>query len=145
MTIALKQENVITEIGPGGILHSLCSTIAYRLESGKWGEKYPLIMNGLYQGMLGQKDAGLALAEMQAIKEGLSQLKLDQVIWDIENPLQLPPWGLNVGGDLKNIDSYYVTTSGRNLVNEIIDNLESLKEFGGTLEIISYDGRPPVL
>ena len=37
---------------------------------------------------------------------------------------------------------YFVTTTGRNLVDEIVDNLESLKEFGGTLDIISYDKVP---
>jgi hypothetical protein len=46
VTIALKRPNVITEIGPGGILHSLCSTIACRLEGGNWGSVYLCIFDG---------------------------------------------------------------------------------------------------
>lgn len=145
MTIALKQENIITEISPGGIFHSLCSTIAYRLESGVWGGKYPIIMSGLYHGLIHEGGAEAGLLEMQSIRAGLSLLKPDQVIWDIENMNKLPPWGSEIGKHVKSVAEYYVTSTGRNLVDEIIDNLEAMKEFGGTLEIISYNGSPPVL
>jgi hypothetical protein len=36
---------------------------------------------------------------------------------------------------------YYVTETGRNLVDEIIDNLESQVQFGGPLEVVPFDGR----
>lgn len=145
MTIALKQDNVITEVGPGGLLHSLCSTIARRLEGGSWGSRYPLVMNKLYQGFLGEEDATGALTEMREIKSRLSEISPAEVIWDIDDQTKLPPWGKEVGAHVKSIAGYYVTTYGRNLVDEMIDNMESLAEFGGTLEIISYDGAPPVL
>lgn len=145
MTIALKQDNIITEIGPGGILHSLFSTVACRLESGVWGSKYPVIMMKLYQGRIDEGDVNSALSEMKDIKNGLALLHPDQVVWDIENLNQQPPWGSAIGGHVRSLENYYVTTSGRNLVDEIIDNLEALKEFGGDLEIISYQGGAPVL
>lgn len=145
MTIAFKQDNVITEIGPGGILHSLCSTIACRLEGGNWGEKYPLVMNKFYRGYLSEEDAAEALTEMYAIRSRLTEIPAAEVIWDFDDQTILPPWGKEIGNHVKNIYSYYVTTSGRNLVDEIIDNMEALAEFGGTLEVISYNGAPPVL
>lgn len=145
MTVAFKQENVITEIGPGGVLQSLFSTIAYRLEGGSWGARFPLIMNKLYQGGVEQSDSEKALIEASAIRDGLRSVSPQDVIWDIEDIEADPPWGREVGAHVKNAADYFVTNSGRNLVAELIDNLEALRDYGGTLEIISYHGAPPVL
>lgn len=71
MTIAMKQGSVVTEIGPGGLLHSLLSTVAVHLENGEWGAKFPLIMNIFYQGSLPSNDVDSAIIEMQRIKNGL--------------------------------------------------------------------------
>ncbi|NHZ93953.1 hypothetical protein F2P45_33910 [Massilia sp. CCM 8733] len=142
MTVALKQGSVVTEIGPGGLFHSLLSTVAVHLEGGQWGSRFPHIMNELYQGSLSEANADEAYGEMQKIKTGLSSLGPGNVVWDIENIAKNPPWGKDVGPHVKSMANYYVTTTGRNLVDELLDNLESLKEFGGSLDIISYDGVP---
>jgi len=39
MTIGMRQGSVVTEIGPGGVMHSLMSTIAVHLEDGRWGSR----------------------------------------------------------------------------------------------------------
>lgn len=145
MTVALKCDNIITEIGPGGILHSLFSTIAVRLEGGKWGSRFPLIMGRLYQGRLPQPEARAALAEFRVIEKELSELPPSSIVWDADDLAASPPWGTEVGPHVKNMAMYFVTTTGRNLVAEIIDNLEALLEDGDGLEIISYHGSPPVL
>lgn len=144
MTIGMKQGSVVTEIGPGGLLHSLLSTVAVHLEGGRWGDKYPLIMGEFYQGCLLSNNAEPALLEMREIQEKLRTLTPDKVVWDIESPNTAPPWGKSYGPHVKNMADYYITTTGRNLVDEIIDNIESLCEFGGSLDIISYDGVPPI-
>lgn len=141
MAVALKQENVITEIGPGGVLHSLFSTIAVRLERGDWGGRFPTIMRRLYDGKLERREAGAGLTEMTQIRKELATLPPAMVVWDAENPTLDPPWGRDVGAHVQNVAQYFVTTTGRNLVDEIIDNLESLRDFGGTLEVISYNDR----
>jgi 2,3-bisphosphoglycerate-dependent phosphoglycerate mutase len=138
MTIGFKQGSVITEIGPGGILHSLFSTIAYHLEGGDWGAKYPVVMKKLYSGSLSSQDVKEAYIEMNKIKTGLGKLMPEQIIWDIEDVTKAPPWGRVSPSHVKSMSDYYVTTTGRNLVNEIFDNLESLKEFGGSLDIVTY-------
>ncbi|MGD1054439.1 MAG: Imm70 family immunity protein [Candidatus Dormibacteria bacterium] len=136
MTIAFRQRSVLTEIGPGALLHSLFSTVAVRLEGGQWGERYPLIMSRIYGGHLDQADAVAALVEMEQIRERLARLDPGEVVWDAERPTQAPPWGHTVGPHVTSMANYFVTTTGRNLVNEIIDNLESLRDFGGGLEIV---------
>ena len=144
VTVAFKQENIITEIGPGGLLYSLFSTIAFHLESGKWGSVFPLIMNELYSGKLEEANAQKALVEANAIKEGLSKLGPEQVIWDIENLSEKAPWGDEVGDHVKNVAMFYITVNGLNLVDELVENIESICQHGGTLEIISYEGSPPL-
>ena len=133
MTVGLKQENIITEIGPGGLLHSLFSTIAFHLESGSWGSVYPLIMNNLYNWKLEEKDAQKALIEVKKIKEGLSQLEPSQVVWDIENLSEKAPWGDEIGEHIKNMAMFYITLNGLNLVDELVENIESICKHGGNL------------
>jgi len=142
MTIGIRQGSVTTEIGPSGILHSLMSTVAVHLEDGSWGTRYPLLMDKLYQGSISNVDVDAAMAEAVAIKNGLKKLGSENVVWDIEDLALSPPSGSASGPHVKSMADYFVTTTGRNLLDEIIDNLESLKEFGGTLEIISYDRVP---
>lgn len=142
MTIVMRQGSVWTEIGPGGLFHSFMSTVAVHLEGGNWGTRFPLIMGKLYQGSLPSRDVEAAILEAQAIKNSLNKLGPDKVVWDINDLSLLPPWGTFVGPHIKSMAGYFVTTTGRNLVDEIVDNLESLKEFGGTLDIISYDKVP---
>ncbi len=142
MTIGFRQGSVVTEIGPGGLLHSLFSTIAVHLEGGKWGARFPTILNLLYQGSLPEIEVDAALREFSAIKKGLELLSPDQIVWDIDAPGLVPPWGSQYGSHVTSMANYFVTTSGRNLVNELLENLESLKIHGGSLDIISYNGMP---
>lgn len=142
MTIAFRQGAVLTIIGPGGLLHALCSTIAVKLENGVWGSRFPLILNALYQGELAPQHARAAMQEAQAIKRELAALAPSEVVWDIEKPGAAPPWGDDVGAHVSNMAHYFVTSTGRNLVDEIIDNLESQIEFGGPLQIVPFDGKP---
>lgn len=133
---------MLTIIGPGGLLHALCSTIAVKLENGVWGSRFPLIQNELYQGELASQNARNAMDEAQTIKRELGALAPTELVWDIERPDAAPPWGDDVGAHVSNMAHYFVTSTGRNLVDEIIDNLESQIEFGGPLQIVPFDGKP---
>jgi 2,3-bisphosphoglycerate-dependent phosphoglycerate mutase len=113
MTVALKCEKVVTEIGPGGVLHSLFSTIAVRLESGQWGSRFPLIMGQLYGGKLADAQATAALEEFSLIAKELAQLPPTSMVWDAETPDAKPPWGPEVGPHVTNVAQYFVTTGGR--------------------------------
>ena len=132
---------MLTIIGPGGILHALCSTIAAKLERGAWGSRFPRIMNELYQGSLAAEHATEAMREAQTIRSELALLPPKEIVWDIDQPGALPPWGERVGSHVANMAQYFVTTTGRNLVDEVVDNLESQIEFGGPLEIVPFDAR----
>jgi len=143
MTIYLKQGSVVTEVGPQGILHSLFSTIAVRLEDGKWGSRFPVIMNVFYQGKLDRLHADTAFAEMKIIREELKAVAPKYVVWDIENLDQEPPWaGVEIASHVTSAQNYFATTYGRNLVDEIAEGIDSLLEFGGIFEIVSTAEAP---
>lgn len=63
------------EIGSASFLNSFFSTIAYRLEKGKWGSKYPVIMNELYQGKLSCDNVPAAKKELEKIKKNLQSIR----------------------------------------------------------------------
>ncbi len=94
-------------------------------------------------GCLKEEFAKEALSEAKAIKEGLSNLPPEKVIWDIENLSEEAPWGNEIGEHIKNVAMFYMTKNGLNLVDELVDNIDAIIQFGGNLEIISYDGTPP--
>jgi len=144
MTVALKQENIITEIGPGDLFHSWFSTVATKLENGNWGIKYPITMNILYQGKLTLTDANEALIELNEIREKFKDLSPDDLIWDTENPNKKPPKEIEFNKNAKNLANYYKTINGLNLTDEMVENVESIIEYGGTIDVISYHGQPPI-
>lgn len=136
MSIGFKQGSVFTEIGPSGILHSLCSTIAVHLEGGDWGAKFPLLMTKLYQESLPAEDANGAVVELSMIRQGLSKVSADKVVWDFDDRTNLPPWSNVAPPHVGSAAEYFVAANGRNLLGELADNLESLQEFGGSLDVL---------
>lgn len=63
------------EIGAASFLHSFFSTVAYRLEKGKWGSKYPVIMDELYQGRLSCDNVPAAKKEIEKIKKNSQNIR----------------------------------------------------------------------
>lgn len=142
MAAAFKQGSVITEIGAQGVLHSWFSTVAARLEGGTWGSRYPCVMTRLYQGSLPSAQAQAALSELQEIRSELSALSTRDAVWDIDHPDQAPPPNHQQNPRATSMADYFLTANGLDLTAEFIGNVESLLEFGGTLDIISVHFPP---
>lgn len=84
MAVGFKVKYYWYQIGHGDFLHSFFSTVAYNLEDKKWGSRFPVIMNKLYQGKLNREDTDKAIEELSIIKKELQAFSPDKVIWDIE-------------------------------------------------------------
>ena len=67
-------------IGTADFLHSFFSTVCGRLENGKWGSRYPYLMNELYQGTLPAEHLAAGTEELAQIKQELAQFAPNQVI-----------------------------------------------------------------
>ena len=112
------------QIGTGDFLHSFFSTIAYNLEDGKWGSKYPVIMNELYSGDLKSNRIELAIEELDLIVPELRKLKPNKVVWDIEDLTKQPPWGDNISSEITDLSNYYVTSDGADFITILRHPLE---------------------
>ena len=125
------------QIGSGDFLFSFFSTVAYNLENQKWGSKFPVIMNELYQGELSSNHISEAINELEQIKQGLAKLSLDKVIWDIENLSAQPPWGTDISSDITNLSNYFVTSDGEDFITIFSHALEKAEDLNYGLKIVS--------
>lgn len=129
MAVGLKVDFLWYPIGTGDFVHSFFSTICYNLEDGKWGGRFPYLMNSLYQGELSYKDVDRAKEELTIICKELKGFFPDKVVWDIEDLSKQPPWGRDISPDIKNLSDYFITCDGENIFDEIVKALhESKKE-----------------
>jgi len=137
MAVALKQENIITEIGHYGVVHSWFSTVATHLEGNKWGSKFPTVMLNLYQGKLKNDQGKAALLELKSIAGSLSKLSTSDLVWDAEDPAKQPPPEHQRNPRATSLENYFLTVNCLDLTQEFIGNVEAMNEFGGDLEMIS--------
>ena len=122
-------------IGTADFLHSFFSTVCGRLENGKWGSRYPYLMNELYQGTLPAEHLAAGTEELAQIKRELAQFAPDQVIWDIEDRSLTPPWGDNISEDITDLSNYFVTSEGEDFLSVFAAALDKARELNVPLTI----------
>ncbi|MBO0467043.1 immunity 70 family protein [Enterococcus plantarum] len=137
MTIGIKVDFLWFSIGTGDFLHSFFSTICGNLENMKWGSKFPIVMNNLYEGEISVKDIHEAQKELRTIQEEFSKISPDKIIWDIENLEKRPPWGNNISKDIKNLSDYFVTSDGENLFDVLNEAMYEAMQENSALEVKS--------
>jgi hypothetical protein len=72
VAVGINVGSITDEIGSGDFLHAFFSTISANLEE-RWGSRFPVLMNGLYQGSLPAAEAEASLVELASAQAGLSQ------------------------------------------------------------------------
>lgn len=137
MAVGFKVKFYWYQIGFGDFLHSFFSTVAYNLEDKKWGSRFPVIMNKLYQGKINREDIEKAIEELSIIKKELQSFSPDKVIWDIEDISKQPPWGDNISKDITNLSNYFITSDGEDFISVFFHALEKSKEVNSDIEIKS--------
>ncbi|EAH9763692.1 immunity 70 family protein [Campylobacter jejuni] len=114
--VGFNINNLWYEIGNGDFLHAFFSNVAYHLEKGNWGSRFPILMNEVYQGELNFSQASLALNELENIQKEFKNFTPKQIIWDIENLSLMPPWGDNISSDITNLSNYFITSDGNDFI-----------------------------
>ena len=137
MAVGFKVKFYWYQIGHGDFLHSFFSTVAYNLEDKKWGSRFPVIMNKLYQGKINREDIEKAIEELSIIKKELQAFSPDKVIWDIEDISKQPPWGDNISKDITNLSNYFITSDGEDFISVFFHALEKSNEVNSDMEIKS--------
>lgn len=122
-------------IGTADFLHSFFSTVCGRLENGKWGSRYPYLMNELYQGMLSAEHLAVGAEELVQIKKNLARFASNQVIWDIDDRSLTPPWSDNISEDITDLSNYFVTSEGEDFLAVFSAALDKARELNVPLTI----------
>lgn len=137
MAVGFKVKFYWYQIGHGDFLHSFFSTVAFNLENEKWGSRFPVIMNELYQGKVNQEDIDKAIEELSIIKRELQAISPNKVVWDIDDLSKQPPWGSDISEDITDLSNYFVTSDGKDFLVVFSHALEKAKEVNAYIEIIS--------
>ena len=125
----------IYTIGTADFLHAFFSTVCGRLENGKWGSRFPHLMNELYQGVLPVKHLAAGTEELSQIKQELAQFAPDQVIWDIDDRSLTPPWGDNISDDITDLSKSFVPSEGEDFLSVFAAALDKAQQRNASLKI----------
>lgn len=131
MTVGFRVGSVVDEIGTHAFLHAFFSTISHQLEPNGWGTRFPELMNDLYQGKLDSGKARKVLADISTIEQELKSRSPDEIVWDIDNLSAQPPWGNRISPDITDLSNYFVTSTGRDMFDVLVECLSSLQRRGG--------------
>ncbi|UNU43586.1 hypothetical protein EAO27_13310 [Sphingopyxis sp. YF1] len=135
MAVGIKVGSITDEIGTADFFHAFFSTISATLED-RWGARFPVLLNQLYQGSLPHSQAATALSELAQISSELAAFPPSAVVWDIDDRTKQPPWGDNISEDITNLANYFVTSTGRDLIVTVTEALDDLHSIGGSAEIV---------
>ena len=135
MVVGFKVKYYWYQIGRSDFLYSFFSTVAYNLENGNWGSRFPVIMKKLYKGKLERENVDKAIEELNIIEKELQNYKPDKVIWDIKDLSRQPPWGSSICKDITNLRNYFVTSDGNDFLTVFFHALDKAKETNVELEI----------
>lgn len=138
MAVGFEMDYLWYPVGSGDFLHAFFSTICLRLEKGKWGGRFPCLMNQLYQGQLRWQDIKKARKELEEVQRELKQFPPSQVVWDIDDLTLLPPWGDNISPDITDLSNYFVTSDGRDLIEMLFEVFREAEQEKIDIEVTSY-------
>ena len=127
MTIYLDLGNVSDEVSTPDFFHAFFSTVSGNLEPAGWGTRFPVLLRELYKGELDKARAGQARTELTQIQTEMRRLAPDRVIWDVEDRSKRPPWGNDISSDITDLSNYFVTSTGRDLIEVIGECLDELQ------------------
>jgi 2,3-bisphosphoglycerate-dependent phosphoglycerate mutase len=105
------------EIGSASFFTAFFSTILVRLENGRWGSRFPVIMKELYSGAVPSQRAAAARQELRAIRTELQRFTPDQIVWNHEDLSARPPWGDNIASRITDLSNYFVASRGQDLID----------------------------
>jgi 2,3-bisphosphoglycerate-dependent phosphoglycerate mutase len=135
MSIALHVDEKQWELGSGSFVHAFFSTIAVRLEDGRWGSRYPVLMGQLYAGEVGPEHLAALDAELDEVVPRLDELPPAFVVWDAENPGARPPWGDAIAPTITSLANYWWTSDGHDLVGVLRDAVAAATASGEPIRI----------
>lgn len=124
MSVGFRYSGIWKEFGDSDLLHAFFSTICFHLESNSWGSKYPYLQKKLYYEKLESDKTLNALDELNDIREKLSALKPENIIWDTEDLTKKPPASFYSQLKAANLSECFISVSGKSIFDLLTEVLE---------------------
>ena len=97
-------------------VESFFNTVCYRLENRKWGSRFPRLMVDLFDGKVKYENIDEFEIEISTVENELKNFKIQQVVYDLNDPSVEPPWHQSgISDELTNLSDYWVTSDGKKL------------------------------
>ena len=128
MMVGILVDCFYYELGHSDFVHSFFSTMSYHLEKEGWGTKYPLLMNELYNDKLNWENVSVAKANLIEVEQQLLKQPPEQVIWDIDDLSQKPPWGDKISPRVTSLGNYFTTADGKTFFEVLYEAMDIAEE-----------------
>jgi hypothetical protein len=117
--------------GSSRLFESFFATIACKLENGKWGSRFPIIMKCLWDGLVEKKDFREAIKEIEVMKKEFQELPVGEVVWSFKKPTRPVPnkYGKFI---IDNAYNFYITENNHHLIDILLAALDDGVERGAT-------------
>ena len=138
MTIGLELGCVIDEIGDKAFVNAIHSTILIKLESNKVGSVYPTIQKMLSYKPITFNENSLLALEMNRLRGGLRSLPTSSIVWNSSNIYAKPPWGSNISSHITSMENYFVTSTGRDVLNLFDEAILHQQEIKENMKLIEF-------
>ncbi len=122
MILITEDQEYIVDIGSSSIWHSLYSTVMVRLPKTK--DKLPLAIKFLETATCEFKSAQETAKQIDLLRADLSQVPVEQHVYDKDNLKKRAPWDGRISNTVKSCANLYTTADGEDLIGEIIRILD---------------------
>ncbi|MGT2756486.1 Imm70 family immunity protein [Streptococcus ovuberis] len=137
MSVGFEVDCFYYTIGTADFLNSFFSTVFVKLECSRWGSRFPILMNDLYQGVLPKESVYKAQEELATIKKELELLPPSEIVWDFDDLSLTPPWGDNISPEIRTMADYFVTSEGENLLSVLDEALRKAVTLNEAVTIVN--------
>jgi len=118
MNIACSDGRDSIELGGYETWQALSSTIVIRLEKIK--EKIPLVLQFIESEKCKNIDCLETARQFNIVKDELSQMKPDMIVYDAKNLDKPVPWGTQISPTITSCGNYFTSGDGHDLLSEIV-------------------------
>lgn len=127
--VGLKAHCFVFPLGTADLVDSFFYTVSWRLEQKRWGNRFPAIMNELYQGLLPYESLEEADFELRMIKDEMSYLPHTSGIWVYELRSDPPPREIGENKNAEDLSETFMTNIGRNMLDEFKTAIRVAKRY----------------
>ena len=120
MEIVSTDKKRRVEIGSSEILMCLYSTILLKVGNNvRWSLAIEFLRTGRCDGHSGYEVA----RQLNLIRDQLSQIPPEQIVYDFNNPKEKAPWGNNYSPVITSCGNFFTTADGKDLLFELVSIL----------------------